>query len=90
MSWRAELERRSVPVLRRLDALPRWFLLVAVVALLLAGLMVHGALSAAVLLVLAAFLGWLMVLSWPALDPPARLLRALVAAALVVVALRRL
>ena len=61
-----------------------------VVALLLAGLMVHGALSAAVLLVLAAFLGWLMVLSWPALDPPARLLRALVAAALVVVALRRL
>jgi hypothetical protein len=58
--------------------------------LLLAGLMVHGALSAAVLLVLAAFLGWLMVLSWPALDPPARLLRALVAAALVVVALRRL
>jgi hypothetical protein len=52
--------------------------------------MVHGALSAAVLLVLAAFLGWLMVLSWPALDPPARLLRALVAAALVVVALRRL
>jgi len=49
------------------------FLLVAV--LLVAGLLVKGAVGGVLLLVLAALLGSLLLLSWPALQPGPRLLR---------------
>ncbi len=89
MSWRAEFERRSGPSLRRLAALPRWSVLVGVVVLLVGGLLLHGAVAALLLGVLAAFLGWLLMLSWPALQPVPRLLRLLVVAALVGIAVTR-
>ena len=59
------------------------FLLVA--ALLVAGLLVEGVVGGLLLLVLAALLGSLLYLSWPALEPGPRLLRL---AVVVLVAVR--
>lgn len=90
MSWRADFERRSVRPLRRLSALPRWAVVFAVVGVLMVGLLVRGPLGAATLVLLAGFLGWLLALSWPALGPPARVVRLAVVAGLVTVAATRL
>ena len=53
-------------------------LLVAVLALTVAGLLLENVLGGVLLLVLAAFLAWLAVLGWPSLTPVGRLLRLLV------------
>ncbi len=90
MTWRADLERRSVAPLRRLSALPRWAMVFVVVGVLMTGLLLPGPIGALALLLLALFLGWLLALSWPALVPTARLLRLAVVAGLVGVAATRL
>lgn len=90
MTWRAELERRSVQPLRRLSALPRWAVVLAVLGVLMIGLLLPGPLSALPLLLIALFLGWLLVLSWPTLLPAARLVRIAVVAGLFWVAATRL
>jgi len=46
-------------------------------ALAVTGLFIHGPIGFAALAVVALFLGWLAVLSWPALKPGARALRVL-------------
>jgi uncharacterized membrane protein len=73
---RSSLERASRPWLVRLSSIPRWLLLVITLAVLLAGLFLPGVAGGVFLLVLAAFLGWLAVLSWPALGIWPRVLRA--------------
>ena len=79
------LARRSAPLLLRLAALPRWLFVVVPAALLLFGLFVKGVLGGVVLLVLAAFVGWLAALQWPALSPSARGLRLVVPVLLAVI-----
>jgi hypothetical protein len=81
------VEQLSRKPLAYLHHLPRWLPPVAVAALFVAGLAVRGWVGAALLLVVAAFLGWLGVLSWPVLSPAGRLLRLAVPAALVGLAL---
>jgi hypothetical protein len=73
---RAELERRSLPFLVRLAAVPRWALLVAVLALVIAGLLVPGWIGALLLVVVAGLAAWLLAVSWPALTPAGRAVRA--------------
>lgn len=73
---RDRLERRSWPWLVRLAAIPRWMLVVGALVLVVAGLLIPGAWGAALLLVVAAFLIWLLALSWPAIDVRGRLVRA--------------
>ncbi len=75
---RAEVERRSWPLLVRLAAVPRWLLLVVVLVLAIAGLLLPGIAGAALLLVVGALAAWLLVLSWPALGPGARSARILI------------
>jgi hypothetical protein len=58
--------------------LPRVVPFLVVAALLVAGLTVQGVVGGVLLLVLAALLGGLLALSWPALEQGARLLRLLV------------
>jgi len=80
---RQRLERRSARWLLLLNTLPRWTVLVAITVLTIAGLLLPGVAGAAVLLVLAALLAWLMAISWPAVAWGGRVAR-LVAVALVV------
>lgn len=72
---RAEVERRSATPLVFLHRLPRAVLPIFLAALLVAGLVASGWVAAIPLLILAAIMGWLGYLSWPALDPVNRLLR---------------
>lgn len=83
---RESVERLSLKPAAYLQQLPRWLPPVAFAALFIAGLAVPGWVGAALLLVVAAFVAWLGLLSWPALSAPARLLRLAVPAALVALA----
>ena len=83
---RQAVERASVRPLIFLQRLPRWVLLLAVVALLVAGFAVPGWPGAAALVLVAAFLGWLGYLSWPTLTGQGRLLRVLAVACVLALA----
>lgn len=78
-------QRWSLPVLRRLTALPKWALVVVLSALLVLGIIQTGALAwlgALILGVLTLFFLWLLLLSWPAIPASGRMLRGIVVVAL--------
>jgi len=65
--------------------MPRWLVVITPAIVLFVGLILPGSfawLGGVLLLLVAAFLGWLTALSWPAIGPAARLLRVVVVAAL--------
>lgn len=83
---RRAFERASFPYMARLTALPRWLLIIAIGSSLLLGLVLSDSfawLGAIFLLLVAAFLGWLLALSWPLLSGGRRFIRLIVVAALV-------
>ena len=86
---RSSLEQRSATPLLWLHQLPRWTLPVLAVVLLVAGLAAGGWGGAVALCGLAAVLGWLAVLSWPRLPRQGRLLRVIVVAAVLAIAVVR-
>lgn len=78
---RGNLERASIPILSRLLAMPRWLLVVLIASCLLLGLALTGPLAplgAIFLLIVATFLGWLLLLAWPVLNPGRRMIRLVV------------
>ena len=80
-SPRGNLERASIPILSRLLAMPRWLLVILIASCLLLGLALTGPLSplgAIFLLIVATFLGWLLMLAWPVLNPGRRMIRLVV------------
>lgn len=83
-------ERASTPWLLRLNAVPRWLVGLVLIATLLAGLFLDGPVGAALLSILALFLGWLAAIGWRHLTLPARLLRAVTVVLLLVAAGSRL
>jgi hypothetical protein len=83
---RRAAERRSAAPLIYLRQLPTWLPPVVLAALLVTGLAVRGWGGAVALCVVAAFLGWLAYLSWPALAARGRLGRTVVIAALLALA----
>lgn len=89
-TFRRRLELKAGPLVVLLHRLPRVVPFLLVAALLLAGLGLKGVAGAVLLLVLAALLAALLVLSWPVLAPPARLLRVATLALLVGAALNYL
>ena len=60
---------------------------IAVGAVFIAGLFVHAVVGAILLIVVAVFLGYLSLKTWPALNPRARALRLVVLAAIAVFAM---
>jgi hypothetical protein len=74
-SPRRRFEQRVGPFVALTGQLPRWVPFLVVAVLLVVGLLAQGVVGAVLLLLLAVLLGSLLVLSWPALQPPARLLR---------------
>ncbi len=78
-------QRASLPVLAFLTGLPRWLLVVVLGGLLFFGLLQTGPLAwlgALILGLLTLFFAWLLALSWPAISPSSRLLRAVIVLAL--------
>ena len=76
---------RSAPVLLWLHQLPRWTLVLVLGTLLVVGLYSGGVLGGILLLILAAVVGWLLLLAWPLLETGGRLSRLTVVLALALV-----
>lgn len=79
------LQRISLPLLTRLSRMPKWLLVVGLAVLLVLGMVQTGSLAwlgALILGLLTLFFLWLLVLSWPAIPPSGRMLRAIVVVAL--------
>ena len=74
----------------QLSRVPRWLLLVVVLALTVGGLLLDNAIGGVLLLFLALFLAWLAILGWTQQSPVARALRVLVVGLVVYVAFTRL
>ncbi len=72
-----------------LRGLPGWVPLLAVLALVLAGLYTPAAVGAALLVLVALVVGWLSYLAWPALPPAGRLVRLAAPVLLLVAAVVR-
>jgi hypothetical protein len=87
---RQALVRRSAGPLVLLHRLPGAAVAVALVVLLIAGLAIPWPGAGILLLLLSAFLGWLLALSWPILSWGGRTLRALAVVALLVMGVLRL
>lgn len=89
-STRERIERSSVGPLARLRRIPTWAVFLLVLGCVVGGLLLDGVASAALLAVVGLLLVWLAFLSWPALPPPARLLRVLTIAVVLGVGVYRL
>jgi hypothetical protein len=77
---REAAERRSRVPLAYLRQMPSWAIPVLSAALLVAGLAIKGPGGAAAIALLLVFLGWLAYVSWPRLDTAGRLLRVIILA----------
>jgi hypothetical protein len=84
------LVRHSAGPLVIVHRLPTAAVAIALVVILLAGLALPWAWAGVLLLVLGAFLGWLLALSWPIVSWPGRTIRALAVLALLVIGVLRL
>jgi hypothetical protein len=84
VSFRRNVERRIGPFVALAAQLPRWVPFLVVGALVVSGLLLQGVAGAVILLLLVLLLGALLFLSWPALQPPARLIRLAVLVLLLV------
>lgn len=83
---RRQFEEFSRPLLTRMHALPRWIMVVLPAVILLSGLVLTESwawLGGVLLLIVSAFLGWLLALSWPVLNPGSRIIRGLTVLAIV-------
>ncbi|HMM96787.1 MAG: hypothetical protein IE926_19160 [Micrococcales bacterium] len=83
---RESFERASLPVLRRLDALPRAVPFLLVLALVVAGILLPspGWLLIGVVVLLLA---WILALAWPRLSGAERLMRTAVLVLMVAILL---
>lgn len=78
---RQAMERRSRPLLETINRLPRWLVVVVLGSLLFLGLIQTGDLAwlgGIMLLIVTAFLGWLLILAWPVLPTQGRIVRTIV------------
>ena len=76
-TFRQSVEQASLPLIRAISGRPRWLVFLATLALMLAGVLVPEW-GWVFFLVVAAFLGWILYLSWPRLTPVERLMRSAV------------
>lgn len=89
-AFRRAVERRSAPVLLWLHQAPRWLLPLTMAGVFLGGLVLSGPAGAALLGLLAVFVIWLAFIAWPTLQRPQRILRCVVVAIIVALAVAQL
>ena len=86
---RSALEAKSYPLLVTLQRVPRWVMVVLPAVLLFGGLIQTGSLAwlgGIMLLLVAVFLGWLLLLSWPVLTVGSRAVRLVTVVAVIGIA----
>jgi hypothetical protein len=89
-SWRHHVVERTAVLAVYAARLPRWIPVVVVVALVVGGLAVRGAAGFVLVAALLAVQAWLILLHWDVLTAPARLVRLLIAAGFVALAISKL
>lgn len=77
-NFRKKLEILSTPALLTINNWPKWLIPLGMLAFLLVGLFVPGVVGGFFILIVGTFVGWLLFLSWPLLDPKAKIFRLLV------------
>ena len=83
---RARFEAASAGLLTTLHRLPRWIMVVAPGLFLFGGLVMVGPwapLGSLLLLLVAAFLAWLLALAWPRLGDGSKMLRLIIIVAII-------
>ncbi len=86
LSFRSRLEHASAPWVERLNAVPRPVALGVLIALLAVGVFAPRPWGGIAFLVVSAFVGWLLFLTWQRLTLPERLMRIAVLVLAVAVA----
>lgn len=81
-----QLGRRSATLVAFLSRVPRFVLILAVLGLLLGGLFAPGLLGAFLLVLVAAFAGWLAWMTWAGQPAFTRVLRVVVVAGMLALA----
>lgn len=87
---RRKLETMSAGPLLRMHSLPRLVVPGVLFVLFAAGLFLNTSWAGILLVVVAIFVSWLLAVSWPLLEPAAKIIRVLVVAALFATAVWRL
>lgn len=77
-SLRKKIEILSTPALLKINSWPRFVVPIGMLAFLLVGLFVPGTVGGFFILLVGLFVGWLLILSWPLLDPRAKFFRLVV------------
>jgi hypothetical protein len=72
---RHRVERASLPLMTKLSSLPRAVPFLLLLALLVGGLIVKGPVGFVLMGLGAAFVGWILYLSWPRLSATERMMR---------------
>jgi hypothetical protein len=78
LSFRSRVEHASAPWVERMNAVPRPVALGVLVVLLAVGIFAPRPWAGIAFLLVAAFVGWLLFLTWQRLTMPERLMRAAV------------
>jgi hypothetical protein len=75
---RRNIERASLPVITRLGSVPRALPFLLLLALLIAGVVIQGTVGFVLMGLGAAFVAWILYLSWPRLTGSERMMRSAV------------
>jgi hypothetical protein len=72
---RQRIDQASLPLMTRLSRLPRLVPFILLMTLLVAGVVISGPVGFALMGLGAAFVGWVLYLSWPRLTGSERIMR---------------
>jgi len=72
---RMRIDHASLPLMTKLSELPRLVPFVLLLTLLVAGVVISGPVGFVLMAVAAAFVGWVLYLSWPRLTGSERIMR---------------
>ena len=89
-TFRESVERASLPLITKLTGLPKMVPFLLLLALLVAGVVIHGPAGFIFIGLAALFVGWVLYLSWPRLTGSEKIMRSAVLLLAVAMAVTRL
>lgn len=72
---RSRIDHASLPLITKLSQMPRLVPFLLLLILLIGGVLISGTLGFILMAVAAAFVGWVLYLSWPRLTASERIMR---------------
>ena len=72
---RSRIDHASLPLITKLSQMPRLVPFLLLLTLLIGGVLISGTIGFILMAVAAAFVGWVLYLSWPRLTGSERIMR---------------